>query len=371
LQIICSHSELSPTLSSLSRIVPSRTNLPVLTGCLLKAVDQNLVLECTDLELSLRITIPVQVNEEGTTVVLAKHFSDLVRRLPDDQISISWSDQNNLLEVQCGSLSSNIHTWNYEDFPLAEEKPLDYKISVQASKWKRIINKMLIAAAQQNMRANYAGVYMRFDDDLIEFAATDAYRLAFIKIQNNTDLSDCDLFIPARALTELNRLIAVGDQLEISWNKGIIHFAANNFLLTSRLINAKFPNYKKVIPTEHELKIEIPREAMITTLERASIFVSENEYFAISSLQVEGDRLIIKADAVEVGSLEEIINLKEPVQNSCKAFFNARYLLDPLQVMEQDNVKLCLNGSNGPAVYIEAGEEEYYLHLVSPVCRVS
>lgn len=81
--------------------------------------------------------------------------------------------------------------------------------------------------------------------------------------------------------------------------------------------------------------------------------------------------LIIKADAVEVGSLEEIINLKEPVQNSCKAFFNARYLLDPLQVMEQDNVKLCLNGSNGPAVYIEAGEEEYYLHLVSPVCRVS
>jgi DNA polymerase-3 subunit beta len=188
-------------------------------------------------------------------------------------------------------------------------------------------------------------------------------------------LSSLSRIVPSRtnlpALTELNRLIADGDQLEISWNKGIIHFAANNFLLTSRLINAKFPNYEKVIPTEHELKIEIPREAMITTLERASIFVSENEYFAISSLQVEGDRLIIKADAVEVGSLEEIINLKEPVQNSCKAFFNARYLLDPLQVMEQDNVKLCLNGSNGPAVYIEAGEEEYYLHLVSPVCRVS
>lgn len=371
MKIICSHSELSPTLSSLSRIVPSRTNLPVLTGCLLTAVDQNLVLQCTDLELSLRITIPVQVEEEGSAVVLAKHFSNLVRRLPDDKISLSWSDQDNLLEVECGSLSSNIHTWNSKEFPLTEEKPLEYKINVQASKWKRIINKMLTAAAQQNMRANYAGVYMRFDNDLIQLAATDAYRLAFLKIKNNTDVSDCDIFMPARALTEVNRLIADGDQLEISWDKGIVHFAANNFLLTSRLINAKFPNYEKVIPTEHELKIEVPRETMITTLERASIFVSENEYYAVSCLQVEGERLIINADAVEVGSLEEIINLKEPVQNNCKAFFNARYLLDPLQVMEQDNVKLCLNGSNGPAVYTEEGEEEYYLHLVSPVCRVS
>ncbi|MDD2555069.1 MAG: DNA polymerase III subunit beta [Syntrophaceticus sp.] len=371
MKIICSHSELSPTLASLYRIVPSRTNMPVLNGCLLTAEDQNLVLQCSDLELSLQITIPVQVEEEGSAVVLAKHFSELVHRLPDEKINLSWSDQNNLIELKCGSLTSNIHTWNAEEFPLAEKKSLDYKINVQAKKWKRLINKIIIAAAQQDIRANYAGVYIRFDNDQIQMVATDAYRLALIKIQNDTDVSDCDIFIPARTLTEVNRLIADGDQLEISWDKGTIYFSANNFLLTSRLINLQFPNYEKIIPVEYEMKIEVPREIMLTTLERASIFIPENEHFAVSCLQVEGDRFIIKADAAEVGSLEEIIDLREPAAHDCKAFFNVKYLLDPLQVLEQDQVTLCFNGSSGPAVYTEKGEDEYYLHLVSPVCRIS
>lgn len=371
MKISCSHSELSPTLASIYRIVPSRTNMPVLNGCLLIAEDQNLILECTDLELSLRITIPVQVEEEGSTVVLAKHFSELVHRLPDEQINLTWSDQNNLIELKCGSLTSKIHTWNAEEFPQAEKKSLNYKLNIKGEKWKKLIKKVIIAAAGQDIRANYAGVYLSFESNQIQLAATDAYRLALIKIKNDTDISDCDLFIPARTLVEVNRLIDDGDLLEISWDQGTIHFSANNFLLTSRLINSQFPDYEKVIPVDHEQKIEVPRETMLTTLERASIFISENEHFAISSLQVKGDKFIINADAAEVGSLEEIIDLTEPADHDCKAFFNVKYLLDPLQVIEQDQVTIFLNGSNGPAVYTEEGEDEYYLHLVSPVCRIS
>lgn len=371
MKITCKKSELSPALLSLCRVAPSRTNLPILTGCLLTAKDQILTMQCTDLELSLKIIIPVQVEEEGSTVVLAKHFSDLVRRLPGDQVSLSWAEKNQLLEMSYGSATSNLYTWEAAEFPLTEQKTVENKINFQGSKWKRLISKVLTAAAQQDVRINYAGVYVRFESEKIHMAATDAYRLAFIKIPNTSGIVDCDLFIPGRALIEVNRLAADSDDLEISWDSGTIFFKAQDFVLTSRLINSQFPNYEKVIPTEPEMKIEVPRDILLTTLERASLFVSTNEHYAIAGLKVEEDKLIVTAHAVEVGSLKEIITLSKPALKNCEASFNAKYLLEPLQVMEKENVTLCLNGPSGPAVYIEEGEEGFYLHLVSPVCRVN
>lgn len=371
MKITCNKSELSHALSSLCRIVPVRTNYPILTGCLLTAIGQTLILQCTDLELSLEINIPVQVEEEGSLIVTAKHFFDLVRKLQGDRLSLSWSEESKLLELNYDTAKSNFFTWDAEEFPLTEQKPIEYKINFPGGKWKKIINKVITAAASQDVRINYAGVYVRFDNEKIQMAATDAYRLAFIKIPNTTDIVDCDLFIPVKALIEVNRLAADSKDLEISWNAGNIYFKTEEFILSSRLINNQFPDYEKVIPQEPELKINVPRDILLTTLERASLFVSPEEQYAVAVLKVEDDRLILTAHATEIGSLEEIIFLQEPTVKKCEASFNAKYLLDPLQVMDKEYVTLCLNGTSGPAVYIEDDEEGFYLHLISPVCRVS
>ncbi len=371
MKVSCAKNEIGPALISLCRLIPSRTNLPILNGCLISASDQTLTLQCTDLELTLTISIPAQVEEEGSTVVFAKYLSDLVRKLPVDDVSLSWTDEKKLLEVNYGSAVSHLHTWQAADYPPLQQTPCDQKINFQGSKWKGITEKVLSAAAQQDVRINYAGVFVQFLDEQIHMAATDAYRLALIKIPNNSGIKGCDLFIPGRALTEVNRLAADGDDLEISWDSGMISFATRNFVLTSRLINAQFPNYEKVIPEKPELKIEIPRDILMTTLERASLFVPPQEHYAVANLKIEDDKLVITAQAVEVGSLQEVIFLNEPTGSNCDVTFNAKYLLEPLQVMDQEKITLCLNGQSGPAVYLEEGEDEYYLHLVSPVCRVS
>lgn len=370
MKIICTKNDLSPALISVCRIIPSRTNLPILNGCLLTARDQTLTLQCTDLELTLEISIPAQVEEEGKTVVLTKYFSDLVRRLSGEKISLSWSEESKLLEVSCGSALSQLHTWMAADFPALPERPIENIINCQGARWKKHTNKVLTAAAQRDVRINYAGVYVSFEDEQIQMAATDAYRLAFTKIPNSSGIKGIDLFIPERALVEVNRLAADGDDLEISWDQGTIYIAAQDFKLTSRLINSQFPNYEKVIPAESELEIEVPRDILLTTLERASLFVSADEHYAVAGLKVDQDQLTVTAQAAEVGTLEEIITLEKPASKQCEARFNAKYLLEPLQVMEKDKVILRLNGSSGPAVYIEEEEEEYYLHLVSPVCTV-
>ena len=106
-------------------------------------------------------------------------------------------------------------------------------------------------------------------------AATDAYRLAFIRIANNSDVVDSDLFIPGRALIEANRLASDSDNLEIFWDSGTICIEAQDFVLTSRLINSQFPNYENIIPSEPELEIEVPRDILLNTLERASLYINQ------------------------------------------------------------------------------------------------
>ncbi|HHV35375.1 MAG TPA: DNA polymerase III subunit beta [Syntrophomonadaceae bacterium] len=371
MKIVCNRDELSTALISICRIIPSRTNLPILNGCLITAENQTLSLRSTDLELTLEINIPVQVEEEGSTVVLAKYFSDLVRRMSGEQVSLSYSEENKMLEVKCESAISQLHTWMAAEYPEKQENPEGQQINFQGGKWKRYTNKVLAAAAQQDVRMNYAGVYVTFENEKIQMAATDAYRLAFIRIANNSDVVDSDLFIPGRALIEVNRLASDSDNLEIFWDSGTICIEAQDFVLTSRLINSQFPNYENIIPSEPELEIEVPRDILLNTLERASLFISTNEHFAIACLKVDEDKLIVSAQAVDVGSLEEIITLSKPALKQAEANFNAKYLLEPLQVMEQEKVTLCLNGPSGPAVYVEADEDEYYLHLVSPVCRAN
>jgi DNA polymerase-3 subunit beta len=370
LKVICQKNELATALTSLCRIIPNKTNLPILNGCLCEAREQTLTLQCTDLEMTMKIIIPAHVEEKGSTVVLARYFSDLVKKLPGEEVVLSWSEENNLLDINCGASASKLHTWRAADFPPSKEKPSERKVYFQGGLWKRITRKVLSAAAQQETRISYAGVYVQFEEESIKLAATDAYRLAVIKIANNSGIKDSDLFIPSGALIEVNRLAEDGDELEIAWNEGLICFAGQSFMLTSRLINSQFPNYEKVITEKPELTIELDKGSLQNALERASLFISPDEHYAIASLQVDNDLLTVKAHAVDVGSLQEEIPLLNPVEGKCRVEFNAKYLLEPIQVLDQEKVTLCLNGERGPAVYREENEDESYLHLVSPVCPV-
>lgn len=371
MKVNCKKAELSPALAAICRVVPTRTNNPILNGCLLFTDENSLVIQSTDLEVNLTVRIPVQVEEEGCTVVTARYLSDLVRKLPEEDLSLFFDETSQLLEIKYDSAVSRLHTWPSEDFPPVQQRCEGNVIHFTGQKWKNYINKVIFAAAQQEARLNYAGIYFRFLEDEIHLAATDAYRLALLKITNDSGISGTSILVPGRALSEVNRLVADGSTLDISWDDKMISFSAAGFVLTSRLINAQFPNYERVIPEASELQITISRELLLDTLERATLFVDPKENYAITSLQVEGNILTVSAQAVEVGSLKEEITLAVPAEKSCVANFNASYLLNPLQVMDQEMISLCLNGEDGPALYFDESEEESYLHLISPVCRVS
>jgi DNA polymerase-3 subunit beta len=332
--------------------------------------DDTLVLQATDLELSLTINIPVEVESEGCTVVTGRHLTELVRRLPDGDLTIQLLEDTQQLEILYGKASVHISTWAVADFPAIPSLPEQNKIAMEGARWKRILRKVTVAAASQEVRPNYAGVYIQFQFGQLKLVATDTYRLAFLSLPYQEEIPDFALFVPVRPLGEVSRLLDDDQQLEIFWDQATIGFQTKVFTMTARLMDAQFPNYEKVIPKEYRLRIGVDKELLISTLERAVLFNELPSQQAVVDLKIEEGILTISAEAAQVGSIREEIPLASAEGESCEALFTTRYLLDPLKVIDQDKVSLCLNGSREAAVYLEDGDESY-LHLILPVRRLT
>ena len=370
MKIRCSKAILANALSALSRIIPTRVAHPILSGIMIFTRDDTLVLQATDMELGLTMVIPAEVEDEGCTVITGRHLTELVRRLPDGNLTIQLKEDTQQLEILYGIASVHVGTWAASDFPTLPLLPAEKKIVFDGARWKNIIKKIIVAAASQEVRPNYAGVYMEFRPGQLRLVATDTYRLAVLVVPYQSEISDENLFVPVRPLGEVSRLLDDDQQLEMCWDQTTVGFQTKTFTMTARLMDAQFPDYEKVIPKEHRQRIRVDRELLNNILERAALFNELPSQQAVVNLKTEADTLFISAEAAQVGSIKEEISLAGAEGEPTEALFTTRYLLDPLKIIDQDEVVLCLNGHRGPAVYLEDGNESY-LHLVLPVRRLS
>jgi DNA polymerase-3 subunit beta len=369
MKIICAKAALNNALSALIRIVPTRATHPILSGFMIFTKNDTLVVQATDLDLSLTIIIPAQVEAEGCTVVPGRYLAELVRRLPEGDLTLQVVEDTQQLEVLYGKASVRINTWAPSDFPTLPQPPVQNRLELDSAKWKNILKKIILAAAPREVRPNYAGVYIQFQPGQLKLVATDTYRLAYLVLPYDGEIADTSIFVPVRPLGEVGRLLEDDQQLEIFWDQTIISFQTGTFIMTARLMDAQFPAYEKVIPEERRLRIKVDKEQLNAALERASLFNELPSQQAVVDLKVEGDVLFITAQAAQVGSIKEEIILANVDGEESEALFTTRYLLEPLKVMDKDEVLLCLNGPRDPAVYLEDGEEPY-LHLILPVRRV-
>lgn len=371
MKISCDKEKLTFALGSLSHIIPTRTTLPILNGVLIFTKDDQLILQSTDLELSLTIKIPVKIEEEGCTVVLGRYLTELIKRLPDVDLTLNWTEDTGMLDILYNRAAVQMNTMPAAEYPDIHTKPTENTLSFSGAKWKNMIKKVIFAAAPQDIRPNYAGVYFQLDKNQISLVATDTYRLALLTMPNKSKIAEnTNLFIPSRALGEVNRLLSDDDSLEIFWDQKLISFETKKFILTTRLIDSRFPSYEKVIPRDVELTVKIDKLELLSSLERASLFVAPPDHFAIVDLNVADQMMNISAHAAQVGSLKEDLIINASTTGSCQVSFNTRFFMEPLRVIDHSEVTICLNGANGPAFYREEGEETY-VHLVLPVCRVA
>jgi DNA polymerase III subunit beta len=354
LRAACDREAFVARLAVVSRAVSTRSTVQVLAGVRLTASGEELELAATDMELSLRTTLPANVAGEGSVVVPGKLLSDLARLLPAGDVSLQV--QEGSLNVTNGSYASRLHTYAAEDFPRLPSSDLPLT-TLAAVPLLETIERVSRSASRDESRPVLTGILVRFEGATLTMAATDSYRLSMKETALPQPGPDLEAIIPARALAELQRIAAGAETVELGVLENHVVFHADGVWLTTRRIDGQFPNVKQLVPDTFEIQLTLPRSELLDVVRRAAVMAQRN---APLRLRFAEGELTVSAQSQDVGETRETL----PVPYSGEAIeigFNADFLREGLESVPTDDIELKLINPLRPGLITAEGEAFWYL----------
>ncbi len=364
MKVNCSKDSLLTGVNTVLKAVSNKNTMPVLQGILIKAENQNLIFEATDLEMGIRCMVPAHIESEGVTVLPARIFSDLVRKLPDANIELEL--QNDILNIRYFESSLSLRGFDPDEFPLLPDLIGEETFALPVDIFKNMIKQTIFACSTEESRPVFTGCLLQIEESNLRLIATDTHRLSFSFSEiSNPENYVFQGIIPAKTLNEIHRLLRDDEEnLTIRFNEAQILFQFGSVELLSRLIEGQFPNYKQVIPQSCQTKVFLSTKLFQDSVERASLLARDGNHPNIIKLLVESDRLSID-QASELGEISEIMSIKKE-GNDLKIAFNSKYLLDVLKVIDSEEIILEMSGSFSPGI-IRPIDDPNYLYLALPV----
>ena len=361
IKVTCSRDELVQKLAIVSRAVSTRTTVLVLGGILLRAENGQLRLAATDMELSLRTSLEAQVEGEGAIVVPGRMLVDLVRGLPDEEVQVEHRPEEGVVRVDCGAFSSRLHTYSVEDFPRLPDVDAIGTFAVDKDALLDTVSRVSRSASRDESRPVLTGILARFEGGKLVMAATDSYRLSVKETPLEGDAPDLEAIIPARALTEVSRIAAGADSLELGVHENQVVFVADGVTLTTRRIEGQFPNYRQLIPETFEHTVVLPRSEILEVVRRVAVMAQRNSPLRLRFAEGE---LTVSAQTQDVGEARESL----PVGftgDMLEIGFNADYLREGLESVTSEETNIKLISPLRPAVI--HGEDQDFTYLVMPI----
>src|SRR6476620_5553225 len=271
LRITCAKDELVQGLTLVGRAVSSRTAIQILSGILLEANGDELLIAATDMELSLRAAVPAQVEGDGAMVLPGRTLVDIARPLPGDEVTIEHRAAESVVHLGSGAASYTLHTYNAEDFPRLPELTEAETFTVDREALLETIGRVARAASKDEARPVLTGVLVQFAGDKLVMAATDSYRLAVKETTLGAAAAELEAIIPSRALQELARVAGDVDEIGVGVQENQVIFSAGDVWLASRRIDGQFPNIRQLLPESFEYELTIPRIELLEVVKRAAV----------------------------------------------------------------------------------------------------
>jgi DNA polymerase III subunit beta len=352
-------------LQTVSRVASTRSAIQALSGVQLSAQSSGCELRATDMDVGLRVPLEAEVVREGTVVLPARLMLDVVRSLPAEQVSVELRAAEQDVEVVAGNATFHIRTLRSEDFPPFPEPDPDSSVELPAEAFVSTATKVAGSASRDETRPVLTGILVSASDRELRMVATDSYRLSVKETTLESPLSSAfEVNVPARALQELARLVG-GDaeqSLSVSVRSNQVLFTLGRVVLSSRLIDGQFPNYRQLLPEtfEHELRIAAPE--LTDVVRRMSLLAQKNAPLRLAFTQGE---LTVSAQTPDVGEARESL----PVAFSGEDLeigFNPEFLRAGLEAIDEGDVVLKLISPLRPGL-IESGDESRFRYLIMPI----
>lgn len=372
MKISVTQENLERALSHALKATALKSNVPVLANVLLSTGKGKLSIAATNLEIALTTWIGAEVVEDGELTVNAKLLAEFVSQLRPGVLEL-WREGQSFVVKSVDNIGKFVIT-AADDFPVLPELPAEADLEVKSLQFAEAVEKTYFAASTDQSRPTLTGLLLESKQRTASLVGLDGFRLAkkTLKLEKGLE-EDLKLIIPARALSELSRIIndtaGKKDNLEIFWlrDKNQVGFRANEVCLISRILDGEFPNYQQIIPADHIVKVNFATAELSSTVKIVGIFARNligNK--TLVKIEAETKRVLFSTNVAEVGANESGLDAVAVEGDDFETAFNARYLAEMLGVIAGDEVIFESNGVSAPGLFQDSADADY-LHVIMPM----
>ncbi|TLZ36455.1 MAG: DNA polymerase III subunit beta [Gammaproteobacteria bacterium] len=363
MKLTAAREELLAPLQSVIGVVERRQTMPVLANVLLAARDNKLSVTGTDLEVELVATCAVSVQQPGDITVPGRKLLDIFRSLPE-KVSVMLSTEGERVSVRAGRSRFTLSSLPASEFPLVEEINAQQTLTMPQGDFRRLIDKTHFAMAQQDVRYYLNGLLLETDGKALRAVATDGHRLALCETElSGKARTSQQVIVPRKGVLELQRILGTENNIELAVGTNHVRAQIGEIRFTSKLIDGRFPEYARVIPSNPPKTVEADRENLRQALQRTAIL--SNEKYRGIRLTARPDLLTLQAHNPEQEEAEDQVEVSYKGEE-VEIGFNVNYLLDALSAIEGDKVQIGLTDSNSSCL-IHAPGTMHTRYVVMPM----
>ena len=364
MRITISKDNLNYAISAAQRAINPKSIIPLYSCIKLEVIDNQGIFTGAGLDTIIQCTVPVQMEREGTALIPARYFSDIVRRLPDVPITIEHTESMEL-SIRYNQSFFTLRTLAVNDFPLTPEVQGDLSFTLSSETLSTLIRQSSFASSSDELKGVFTGILWEIDGTEISLVGTDTHRLAWSRgtLSSGGAEEKVSFILPAKLVNELGRLIQSGE-CQIHADKHSVSFQWDNVFMNCHILDGIFPNYRSVVPSQFMSSIQVDSKALRDAAERISLFSASNDtsntiYFEIA----EGIMEIHSQSEIGYGRESLAVQMDgEPIEIA----FNSRYLTDVFKVIDCDLVDIQLSGQLTASIIKDQQDDDFF-YLLLPV----
>ncbi|MGL4742178.1 MAG: DNA polymerase III subunit beta [Sarcina sp.] len=362
MKFICEKGKLQDAIAIAQKAITGRTTMPILEGMFIECRNNVITFIGSDKDVSIETKIEADVIEDGSIVVDAKILGEIVRKLPNADVTIS-TDENNILKIECAKSVFDILHMSSEDFPSLPTIAEDKVFCIPQGLLKNMIKGTSFATAQDETRPILQGILFEVRDSKLNLVALDGYRLALRRefIDNPNEIK---VVIPGKTFNEVSKILDDANTIvEITFTSNHILFNMGKTKIISRLLEGEFISYSSLLPKEHKILVDVNRQELQNGIERASLMAKDGNTNLVK-FHIDNDTMVITSNS-QLGKVREEVAI-ETQGEDLQIAFNSKYLLDVLKNMEEETIQMRLTSGISPCI-IKNRENDDCEYLVLPV----
>ena len=363
MKIICTKSNLAKGVSIVSKAVPSKTTMPILECILIDATTDIIRLTANDMELGIQTEIEGEILDRGMIAIDARIFSEIVRKLPDNDIVIE-TDDNLQTNIVCEKAKFDIAGKPGEEFSYLPMIEKEDSIEISQFTLKEMIRQTIFSISDSESNKMMTGELFEIKDNVLRVISLDGHRISIRKMELKNEVRDKKLIVPGKTLIEISKILSgeVESLVNISYTNNHIVFEFDNTIVVSRLIEGEYFKIDQMLSSDYETKLKINKKELLNCIDRATLLIKEGDKKPII-INIQDGVMELKIKS-QIGSMNEEIEIEKEGKDLLIGF-NPKFLIDALRVIDDEEVTLYLMNAKAPCFIRD--DEEFYIYLILPV----